>query len=244
VEHTHASTRARARRAPRPGAGFTLIEVLLAVTLLAMVSSLVYGSFARTFDAIDYVEGAQARYHDLRLALERLARELSMAFIYDCREVDSPTGEETFRTLFKSERQSDVDKLVFTSFAHMRMVRDSNESDQSVLTYYGDDDPDDRDLTDLMRKEKVRIDGEPEEGGQAEILCRGIESLHFEFWDETKTEWVEEWDCSQIERLNQLPKLVRITLTVLDEAGKELPLSTITRIFTTKPLSIWMKPSS
>jgi len=244
VTRTPASLDARARRAARRVGGFTLIEVVLAVTLLAMVSTLIYGSFARSFEAIDFVEGSQARYHDVRLALERLARELSMAFIYDCREVDTPTGEDTFRTLFKSERSSNVDRLVFTSFAHLRMVRDANESDQSVLTYYGDDDPEDRDLTDLMRKEKVRIDGEPEEGGQAEILCRGIESLHFEFWDETKIEWVEEWDCSQIERLNQLPKLVRITLTVLDETGKELPLTTITRIFTTKPLSVWMKPSS
>jgi len=230
-----------ARRQPR--AGFTLIEVLLAVTLLAMVSSLVYGSFARTFDAIDFVEGAQARYHDVRLALERVARELSMAFIYDCRDLDTPTGEDTLRTIFKAERSGKVDRLVFTSFSHLRRVRDANESDQNVLTYYGDDDPEDRALTNLMRKEKARLDGEPEEGGQAEILCRGIESLHFEFWDETKTEWVEEWDCSQIERLNQLPKLVRITLTVLDETGKELPLSTVTRIFTTKPLSAWMKPS-
>jgi general secretion pathway protein J len=243
VKRTPASTRARAHRAPRREAGFTLIEVLLAVTLLAMVSTLIYGSFARTFDAIDFVEGAQGRYHDVRLALERISREISMAFIYDCREVDTPTGEETFRTLFKSERQSDADRLVFTSFGHLRMVRDSNESDQNVLTFYGEDDPEDRNVTNLMRKEKSRIDGEPEEGGQAEILCRGIESLHFEFWDETKTEWVEEWDCSQIERLNQLPKLVRITLTVLDETGKELPLTTITRIFTTKPLSVWMKPS-
>lgn len=230
-------------RGRRQTGGFTLIEVLLAVSLLAVVSTLVYGSFARSFDAMDWVTASQERYHDVRLALERMSREISMAFIYDCREQPTTTGDQTFRTLFKAERSGKVDRLTFTSFSHLRKVRDANESDQNVLAYYGDDDREARDKTNLVRREKVHIDGEPERDGVVQVLCRDIEALHFEFWDETKTEWVEEWDCSQIERLNQLPKLVRITLTVEDTSGKELPLTTTTRIFTTKPLSAWMKPS-
>jgi general secretion pathway protein J len=227
----------------RAQGGFTLIEIMIATAIMAIVSSLVYGSFSRTFETRDFVASVQQRYHGVRLALERMSREISQAFIYECREIDTPTGERHMWTVFKVERSGQIDKLVFSSFSHMRLTRDVNESDQNVLTYYGEDDPEDSSITNLMRKEKVRIDGEPEEGGVPMVMCHDVESLHFELWDETKLDWVEEWDCTQVERLNQIPKLVRITMTVINEFGEEMPFTTITRIFTNKPLATWLKPS-
>jgi general secretion pathway protein J len=225
------------------GKGFTLVELLIAVGITGIITVLVYGSFARTFDTREFVLQSQERYHTVRVALERMAREISMAFVYDCREVDTPTGERRHKTLFKVEREGKVDRMVFTSFSHLRLFKDVNESDQNVLSYYGEGDPEDSSITNLVRREKTRIDGEPEEGGDALVLCPDIESLHFELWDEDKEEFVEEWDCSQIERLNRLPPMVRITLTVIDEYGEETPLTTTSRIFVNKPLSNWMKPS-
>ncbi len=230
-------------RRHRCTAGFTLAEILIAVAILAIVSSLVYGSFARTFEARDFVGQVQERYHNVRSALERMSREISMAFIYECRELDTPTGERRMWTVFKVEREGKVDRMTFSSFSHLRLVRDVNESDQNIISYYGEDDPDEPALTNLIRREKVRFDGEPEEGGVPMVLCHDVDSLHFELWDETKEEWVEEWDCTQVERQNQIPKLVRITLTITNEHGEEMPFSTTTRIFTTKPLSAWIKPS-
>jgi general secretion pathway protein J len=223
--------------------GFTLVELLIALSITAIITTLVYGSFARTFEAREFVMQAQERYHSVRVAMERMSREISMAFVYDCRELDTPTGEHRHRTIFKVETEGKVDRLVFTSFSHLRLFRDVHESDQNVLTYFGENDPDDSSQTNLIRREKTRIDGEPEEGGKALILCRNIESLRFELWDADKEEWVDEWDCSQIERLNQLPRLVRISLAIIDEYDEEMVFSTTTRIFAGKPLANWMKPS-
>jgi len=223
--------------------GFTLIEVMIAISMLAMVSTLVYGSFSRTFEAREFVTKAQERYHGVRVAMERMGREISMAFIYDCRELETTTGERTFWTTFKVQRSGKVNEMTFTSFSHLRLTRDANESDQNELTYFGQSDPDDSSKTDLIRREKTIIDGRPGEGGVELILCHDIESLRFELWDAEDQDWVEEWDCTQTERLNQLPRLVRITLTVTDEYGEEVPFSTISRIFTNKPLGNWMKKS-
>jgi general secretion pathway protein J len=223
--------------------GFTLVELLIAIGILGIITVLVYGSFARTFDAREFVLESQERYHTVRVALERMSREISMAFVYDCRELDTPTGERRHRTLFKIEREGKVDRMVFTSFSHLRLFKNANESDQNVLSYYGEGDAEDSSITNLVRKEKTRIDGEPEEGGEALVLCPDIESLHFELWDEDKEDWVDEWDCSQIERLNKLPRMVRITMTVIDEYEEEVPFATTTRIFTNKPLFNFLKPS-
>jgi general secretion pathway protein J len=227
----------------RGHSGFTLLEVLIAVAILSIIGTLVWGSFARTFAVRDAVFTMQERYHTIRLALERMSREISMAFVYDCRERDTVTGERRQRSIFKVEQEGHVDRMVFNSFSHLRLYRDARESDQNVLSYYGEDDPNESGKTNLMRKEKARIDGEPEEGGEALVLCPDIESVHFHLWDETKEEWAEEWNCTQVERLNTLPRLVKITLTVLGENGQELPFTTITRIFAQKPLANWIKPS-
>jgi general secretion pathway protein J len=120
--------------------GFTLVELLIAIGISGIITVLVYGSFARTFDTREFVLQSQERYHTVRVALERMAREISMAFVYDCREVDTPTGERRHKTLFKVEREGKVDRMVFTSFSHMRLFKDVNESDQNVLSYYGDPD--------------------------------------------------------------------------------------------------------
>ncbi len=223
--------------------GFTLIELLIALTITGMIMTLVAGSFARAFDSREFVMQAQERYHTVRVALERMSREISSAFVYDCRELDTPTGEHRQRTLFKVEQEGKLDHMVFTSFSHLRLFRDAHESDQNVITYFGASDPDDSSKMNLMRREKARIDGEPEEGGVAQVLCPDVQEMRIELWDETKDDWVDEWDCSQIERLNRLPRMVRITLIVVDEYDKETPFAVITRIFTLKPLANFIKRS-
>ncbi len=223
--------------------GFTLVELLIAVAILVIITTLVYGSFARSYDAREFVLQAHERFHTARLALHRMANEISMAFIFDCREQNTPTGELAVRTPFKLEHEGDVDRLMFASFSHLRMYRDVHESDQNIVTYFGENDPQDSSKTNLMRKIKTHLDGKPEDGGKALLLCPDIEELGFELWDDSKQEWEDEWDCSQVERLNQIPILVRIKLVVVDEYGKEMPFTTTTRIFTNKPLSNWMKPS-
>jgi len=223
--------------------GLTLIEVLIAVAITAIIATLIWGSFARAFDSRDFVLAAQDRYHTLRLALERMSREISSAFVYDCRELDTPTGEVRYRTPFKVEQEGDVSRMVFTSFSHLRMFRDVHESDQNVITYFGESDPDVPGQMNLMRKEKVRIDAQPEEGGRTQVLCPGVEKVSIQLWDETKEEWVDEWDCSQVERLNRLPQQVKVSITVIDERDQELTLATVARVFISKPLANFIKRS-
>lgn len=223
--------------------GLTLIELLIAVAITGIIGTLVYGSFDRTYESREFVLRAQERYHTARLALERMSRELSSAFVYDCRKLDTPTGEQRHQTLFKVEQEGKVSRLSFTSFSHLRLFRDVHESDQNVIVYYGENDRREGRRLNLMRREKNRIDGRPEEGGFAQVACPDIVSLQVELWDESKQDWTEQWDCSQVERLNLLPRMVRLTLTVLDEYGKELPLRTIARLFITKPLANFIKRS-
>ena len=57
--------------------GFTLIEVMVAVVILAMVSTVVWSSFRDTTTTKKNVEAQAVRYRTVRLALDRMAREIA-----------------------------------------------------------------------------------------------------------------------------------------------------------------------
>jgi prepilin-type N-terminal cleavage/methylation domain-containing protein len=57
-------------------AGFTLIEILLAMAILAFVTTMMWGSFSQTATNKRALEAAQERVHTARVALMRMAREL------------------------------------------------------------------------------------------------------------------------------------------------------------------------
>ncbi|CAN0569060.1 unnamed protein product, partial [Laminaria digitata] len=62
----------RPRRATR---GLTLIEIALAVSILAVIATLTWGSVARSFDAYETVTDIDRRYHTVRVAMTRMAQE-------------------------------------------------------------------------------------------------------------------------------------------------------------------------
>ncbi len=59
----------------------TLLEVILAVTVLALIGTMVYGGFAQTALNKARVEEDVDHSRVVHMALERLTRELSMAFV-------------------------------------------------------------------------------------------------------------------------------------------------------------------
>src|SRR5215472_4224973 len=58
--------------------GFTLIEILLAVALVATIAALVFGSLSTTLNAIDATRANAAREQVVRTTMRLMAEELSM----------------------------------------------------------------------------------------------------------------------------------------------------------------------
>lgn len=210
----------------------TLLEVLVAVSIMAVMASLVYGSARRQMEARELAGRIEEKYSMVRLTLSRMSREISMAFLSNHISLDKRT-----QTIFKGVNESPINRLTFSSFSHQRLRSDVHESDQNVITYYGKQDKENSSLMNIMRFEKKMIDDKPEEFGEGEVLARGVLGLRFRYYDEEKKEWVDSWDTMGIERGNKLPRYVEIRLTILDENGKELTFVTKTRIEIQKPLS-------
>ena len=66
-------------RRKRASAGFTLIEVMIAMSILARITVLVWGSFQQTFRTRRLIEGNLTRYRAARVAMDRILRDVQMA---------------------------------------------------------------------------------------------------------------------------------------------------------------------
>jgi general secretion pathway protein J len=222
---SHLPTRQRA-------VGFTLIEVMLAMAILAFITAIMWGSFSQAARDKRALEAAQERVHTARVALMRMSREIEMA--YTATETSPGTYTRTFMT---STGQATVDELSFSTFAHQRLRAGLAESDTSIVTYYADRDPDDPRITNLMRRETRRLQADDPKtlSGESYVLCPDVARVKFSFYDFKKKEWENEWNTHTV-GAEYLPSHVRITLTVYDERGEEVTYSTDARIRMTERL--------
>lgn len=226
--------RAGRGHATREEGAFTLIEVLVVVAIFAIAMAQVLLSVSQSLRARADLEAIEERYHGVRLALGRLTREISMAYLS---KNDVPGAIEP-RTFFSAERHASGARLAFSYLGHQRLYRDADEADTAVVTYFVESDREDRSRRNLYRRETRRIgQPDPREKGAAYVACSDVQSFEVQTWDPQREEWQDEWDTTQLDgQPDRLPSKVRIRLVVKDERGRDLPLVTETRVFLMDPL--------
>ena len=195
--------------------GFTLLEVILAVTILALIGTMIYGGFSQTALNKARVEKDVDHSRVVHMALERMARELTMAFVST--HVNPSLDLRVSTTAFIGKDNGREDRIDFTSFSHRRLYRNARESDQNEISYFVAEHPDDPGVDVLARREQNRIDDDPRRGGKSQILVENIEEFNIEYYDPLLSEWVQTWDTiNALGQPNRLPTQVRIRLAVKD----------------------------
>ncbi len=210
----------------------TLLEVTIAIAITAIMGVMVAGTFRQVDRAHQITRDQGDRYAGARLALARLAREVSMAFVSEHYDIQRYTRREDRPTQFVGRE----DRLLFCTFAHQRLGRDLKESDQSVVEYTLESDPDRSGVQALFRREKARIDDEPERGGRKDLVADHVTTFRLEYWDRRRNDWVREWSTESAERRDELPSRVRFELELKLPDGRTEKLSTEARIALTRSL--------
>jgi general secretion pathway protein J len=209
--------RAPARSRVRHMAGMTLIEVMISLAVLGMLMVSVWSSFNGTLRAMEVAEDIQSRYSIVRNGLVRMESELSMTYL----SFNRPLDDDRHYTLFEGRDQGDSDSLTFSSFAHLRVRKDANESDQSVIQYSLEADPDDRSRVHLFRRESRRLTGDrPEDLPRyfpAYVLVEDVVSFDVKYWNPQLLDWQDEWRTTALDfQPDRLPPRVKIRLGVRD----------------------------
>jgi general secretion pathway protein J len=214
--------------------GFTLFEAMVAISIMAIMGTLIWGSFGPSFALKDAVEKQGERDEQVRGAVLRMAHEISMAFLSN--DYDKGRYREML-TLFDGRHGAGGhDTLTFTSLAHERLYENALESDQSIIGYRVLEDKTISGQYNLMRREKTVIDDQWDRGGDEEVLCEDVQGLILRYWDDAKKDWVEDWNTKDVDRTGVLPFRVEITLLIGPVGTTPQRFTTETQIFLTTPM--------
>ena len=189
-------------------AGFTLIEVLLAIMLTAMICAVLYGVVYSTAETHKRIAG----YNEASIVGDRivdmLAEDLKSCYVAEYAGEDVFVGEErgsegfllTFITCTSAKLPAmDNDKEGIFGFREVSYVTSRN--DNGYLSLY---------------RREAPLDDELTKGGRFALLHDQVESFEVRFldaeaeeidWDEAKSEWTYQPDAP-------LPKTVLVNIVV------------------------------
>ena len=211
--------------------GFTLIEILVAVGVLAIMSSLIFAIMSSIFTVSRDMDDLVEVNHMARVSMDRMTKDISQSFLSLNQGI-----EETTQTVFKGER----DRILFCYVGNVPVKAGELQTDQGVVEYRLGDTSEDRDGRDLVRRFKPYVDDSPDSGGDEFVMARGVQSLRFEYWNRQDEDWNDSWvaddPLANTEPGYILPSRVKITLEMVDERGEEYVFETQTSVYMQRPL--------
>jgi len=222
-------------RCQPPAAGFTLLELLVAVAILGIVAGGLYGTFARTSASRVHAQLRAETFDLARATIDGLERDLAGSF--DIGGYDPQTlrflGVDTTTLSGREDTALVVDFTAVTSRQTTppsglgAVPAEGTDLGDEVRVAYRlerrDDDsrqaaqPPERGFA-LVRYELRPPTSQPIEQGTRSVVARGVEALVLRFWDGSR--WVSSWDSSSGGGRNgRAPSLVETRLRLAGADG-------------------------
>ncbi|MBV8882222.1 MAG: prepilin-type N-terminal cleavage/methylation domain-containing protein [Planctomycetaceae bacterium] len=191
--------------APRKS-GFTLVELMLAILILAIMMSIVYGVVVSTVSAAKRVEEITASSEIGPALLTRIRADLEAAFL--------PKEGEFFVGSKRPGGGADRDRIDFISsdvaYGSENDVEEPRFHSINEVGYQVLDSRKDPNVGILYRREDFFIDAEPLKGGRLTEMYDRVRGFSLRYYD--GKEWRADWSSKT---QKGLPKAVEIELRLL-----------------------------
>ena len=198
--------------------GFTLLEVLVAIAIFAIVISTVYAAYRATFFNVGGAEQQLAATDGARVVLQRFSDDLQSLYA-------QPGGY--LRGASDEIDDQRADSLSFTSVAHLVFSPDDPRSGLTVIRYHLEKDENSGYLR-LYRSDTPERPGETGNAGEAdggEVLGEGIKEFRITYLGTDGSE-LDRWDSksqgrtaqsgqAEKEKLPVMPALIKVELQMV-----------------------------
>lgn len=190
--------------------GFTLIEVVIASALMALILVSAYACLSAGYASRKIVDPRTEILQNARVAMAIMSADLRAACPLD--------PDQEFVGMTRTVDDAEADNLDFAT--HNYTPKHEGEGDYCQESFYVDKDAATGRLS-LYRRRNPRIGMDPLSGGSREEIAQGVRGLKLEYYD--GLDWYDSWgevksldkqQTSQREQSNVsgLPTAVRITL--------------------------------
>ena len=133
-------------------AGFTLLEIVISITILVVILAIIYETFNSSMKAYTAVTSRGDVYGQARLVLSRMSEEIGSIYFSSDNPNTGLLGED------RDEDDLPSDSLHFTTLSHVRWMKDSRESELCEVGYYLEAAQEGENSF-LLRREDWNVDG-------------------------------------------------------------------------------------
>ena len=211
--------------------GFTLLEVLLATTVLGVVMAMLTLCLSATLRAFEATERQEEVMFQAQTALRVISEDL-MATV--------SAGDVPFVGRNITIREQRADSLMFPSQAHLILNPKKQRSGMAVIHYQVVEDSEDKRRLRLLRSDTLALPGVPwkAESGRNEkeepafLLAEGLRLVQWKYYDRRGQEF-DSWQQEQLPDTEEkivVPAAVQCTLEFWLDPDKELSQTFTTRI--------------
>jgi len=206
---------------------FTLIEVMIAITIFSLVLAAIYSSWDLIWRASRVSQAAAAQVQRQRVAIHTIEDSLTC--------VQSFQASMQYYTFIVND---DPPELQFTARLPDSFPRNGKFGDLNVrqLTFTIEPPPNsasdfsgnnsEKDL--VLRQRPILLDLDADEQKNPLVLARNVQTFKVECWDTNQAEWVTEWDNT-----NSIPPMIRVNLVLggnIKVFGGDAPTLAVTRV--------------
>ena len=194
---------------------FTVIEIMLAISIFSMVLTAIYASWSSILRASKLGADAATEIQRSRVASRTLQDALVSAVMF--------AGNANYYR-FEADTSGDFAALSFVARLPASFPGSGYFGDQVVRRVDFSVEQSKSGANVLMLRQIPILQTNLDLGDEHSILlAKDINLFGLEFWDVRKNEWVPEWIAT-----NSLPKLVRFTLAFGNASGAKLKPEDIT----------------
>jgi general secretion pathway protein J len=193
------------RQAPQGSEeGFTLIEILLAVSLIAMMATLVFGSLYVTMSAIETARAKSADEQIIRRTLSLMIDELA---------VSESRATGPWMGINDQRDGQPADSVAFLTMGQFRGADSAKDTELVRIVYTREGDR-------LLRFSRRNLYGLTDESIEKVELATNVKGFNVRYYDGKSQLWLNEWDSRG---KPGTPKAILLELTLLQ--GKEEPVT-------------------
>lgn len=201
--------------------GFTLLELLIAISILTIVVTLFYGTYFMVARTVRSSETRANAFHRASILLNKMAFEITSAYT----GLYSSESEELNMHLIGDDGQiddHDADSLRFLS-SGSPMTRGVPENQIFSHISYSVESVDESDEVTLVCSRTPFLAAA--ENGAFNEWKLSISEFNLQYYDGSG--WLSEWDTAE---QKALPEAVRIEVTLPDDEGQQWMFSTVADI--------------